>query len=186
MVLLLGVAMRAFSQPAHVPRRYLWVRGKHWGAYEGFVVTKDGTSAKGAIGFNGARFCYMGSVREPATWRIPYKTIRRMRIYAVDDSTEFTDLVNIHRGSRFWQIRAGTDSVGVVDNGFGGRNGSRMYLVNGRRRKKIYGSWTFYKHYMKIGPLLLAFIQRYYPTPHPGANEMEMIDYLAGRAVEVR
>jgi hypothetical protein len=39
---------------------------------------------------------------------------------------------------------------------------------------------------MQIGPLLLAFIQRYYPTPHPGANEMEMINYLAGRAVEVR
>jgi hypothetical protein len=184
-VLSLGMAMRAFGQPAHVPRRYVWARGKYWGGYEGFVVTKDGTTARGRINFSGTRSCYMGSLGEPGTFRFPYKNIQRMRIYAMDDSTEFTDLVNIHRGSRFWQIRAGTDSVGVVDNGFGGRNGSRMYLVNGRRRKKIYGSWTFYNHYMKIGPLLLAFIQRYYPTPQPGETEMEMMNYLAAKAAEL-
>ncbi|HEV2479436.1 MAG TPA: hypothetical protein VGS79_07220 [Puia sp.] len=74
----------------------------------------------------------------------------------------------------------------MMDNGFYGRYGSRMYLFNGLRRKKVYGSWAFYKHYMRIAPLLLDFIQRYYPTDKSFADEREMIGYLAGRAVELK
>ena len=92
-------------------------------------------------------------------------------------------------------VRAGTDSAGVVDNGVSGENGSRMFLFNGRRRIKVYGSWTFFMHYMHIAPLLLAFIQQYYPLDYahfeaavlvyPPAAEVEMIRYLAGKAGEL-
>ena len=77
------------------------------------------------------------------------------------------------------------DSAGVVDNGYIGGDGSRMYMFRGRHRKKIYGWWVWYFHDGRVEQLLLAFIQRHYPTDQSLANKREMMGYLAGRAVEL-
>jgi hypothetical protein len=104
-------------------------------------------------------------------------------IRLVDEAGAYTDFVKLQRWHwRYWHLLAGTDTAGVIDNGATGIYGSRMFLFNGRNRKKIYGSWTFYKHYLHIGTMLLAFIQRYYPTDKSFANEREMLQYLAGKA----
>lgn len=188
-VLALGWSVRVSGQLPNLPRTYLLRGGKTIGIYKGIVVAKDGYVAGGEIEVQGARACRVSGLR------ILYRDIRRMRLYAINDSTVFTDLINIHKGWQFWQFRAGTDSAGVVDNGVGGGNGSRMFLFNGRRRIKVYGSWTFFMHYMHIAPLLLAFIQQYYPQDYahfeaavlvyPPAAEVEMIRYLAGKAGEL-
>lgn len=187
-VLSLGLSIGVFGQLPNLPRTYLLRGGRTIGIYKGIVVAKDGYMAEGEIEVQGARACRVSGMR------ILYRDIRRMRLYDIYDSTVFTDLINIHKGWRFWQFRAGADSAGVVDNGVSGENGSRMFLFNGRRRVKVYGSWTFYMHYMYIAPLLLAFIQKYYPEDYPRfgtavlvyppAAEMEMIRYLAGKAGE--
>ena len=151
--------------------------------YAGFVVLNNGDTLKGAVFMPSDGSLFRAHMEED--YRLYYKDVRHIRLYRNWGPAGYFDLVIRPGGpyGKMWQLEAGTDSAGVMDNGFYGRYGSRMFIFNGRYRKKIYGSWTFYKHYMRIAPLLLDFIQRYYPTDKSFADEREMIGYLAGKAV---
>ena len=162
--------------------------GQYVGYYpKGSITTKDGVTVTGATWLAYKNPYY---IVQPENNRrrvvILIRNIRKLRLFP-DTNNVCIDLIRVQWGSHgFWRLRRGTDSAGVVDDGFEDWDGSRMYLFHGRYRQKIYGWWAYHKAHRNVEPILRAFIQKYYPTDKLLAEETAMIKYLSGRAVELR
>ena len=154
---------------------------------KGSITTKDGVTRTGAIYPPGKQnYYYVHAWNDPRTYAIRIGKIRKMRL-SNDGGDAYFDVIAVRWWPHcFWRLRAGTDSAGVIDNEFNDGNGSRLYIFHGRYRKKIYGKWDYYQHHQQIELLLLHFINRYYPTDKVLTDSTAMINYLAGRAVELK